>query len=48
MINGIGMRFVQIQPGQFVMGHPSQYVPNAQPPHRVTLTQPFLLGMYAG
>ncbi len=46
MTNSIGMRFRQISPGQFLMGHASRFFPNAQPQHVVTITQPFYVGMF--
>ncbi|MBI5757980.1 MAG: SUMF1/EgtB/PvdO family nonheme iron enzyme [Planctomycetales bacterium] len=47
--NSIGMQFVLISPGSFLMGAPyNEYQRNANegPQHRVTLTQPFQMGVY--
>lgn len=42
--NSRGMKFVLIQPGEFMMG--SNEADNEKPPHMVELTQPFYLGVY--
>ena len=42
--NSIGMKFVLIQPGEFMMG--SNEANNEKPPHLVEITQPFYLGVY--
>ena len=42
--NSIGMKFVLIQPGEFMMG--SNEADNEKPPHMVEITQPFYLGVY--
>ena len=39
--NSIGMRFVLIEPGEFIMGSDDE-----KPPHLVEITQPFYLGVY--
>jgi formylglycine-generating enzyme required for sulfatase activity len=46
--NSIGMEFVPIPAGSFMMGTDrSEDAPNdATPPHRVTISQPFYLGKY--
>ena len=46
--NSIGMKFVVIPPGEFMMGSPEDE-PGRQADetlHKVTLTQPFMMGMY--
>lgn len=42
--NSIGMKFVLIRPGEFMMG--SNEADNEKPPHLVEITQPFYLGVY--
>ena len=42
--NSIGMKFVLIEPGEFMMG--SNEADNEKPPHLVEVTQPFYLGMH--
>ena len=42
--NSIGMRFVLIEPGEFMMG--SNEANDEKPPHLVAITQPFYLGVY--
>ena len=42
--NSIGMKFVLIEPGEFMMG--SNEADNEKPPHMVEITQPFYLGVY--
>lgn len=42
--NSIGMRFVLIEPGEFMMG--SNEADHEKPPHLVEITQPFYLGVY--
>jgi formylglycine-generating enzyme required for sulfatase activity len=42
--NSIGMKFVLIQPGEFMMG--SNSANNEQPSHMVQITQPFYLGTF--
>jgi len=46
--NSIGMRFVLIPPGEFMMGSPeSEAYPNDdESEHRVRITRPFYLGIY--
>ena len=48
--NSIGMKFKLISPGTFKMGSdfskPPEYLTHFESIHQVTLTQPFLLGMY--
>ncbi len=47
--NSIGMEFVEIPAGEFLMGAPEddpQALPNQQPQHRVVLTRPFWLGRF--
>jgi formylglycine-generating enzyme required for sulfatase activity len=46
--NSLGMQFVRIPRGAFTMGAPESEVghPFTETPHRVTLTSPFLLGIY--
>ena len=41
---GVTMEFMLIQPGSFIMG--SEMSPNAKPPHKVTINQPFYMGRY--
>jgi formylglycine-generating enzyme required for sulfatase activity/mono/diheme cytochrome c family protein len=43
--NLVGMEFVLVPPGQFVMGA-SNGSKNASPPHRVTISRPFYLGVH--
>jgi formylglycine-generating enzyme required for sulfatase activity len=42
--NSLGMKFMVIPPGEFMMG--SNIDARIRPPHKVTLTKPFELGMY--
>ena len=42
--NSIGMKFVLIEPGEFMMG--SNEANDEKPPHLVEITQPFYLGVY--
>jgi formylglycine-generating enzyme required for sulfatase activity len=42
--NSIGMRFVLIQPGEFMMG--SKEADNEKPPHLVRIARPFYLGVF--
>lgn len=45
--NSLGMRFVEIPAGEFLMGAPPEDTfaePDERPAHRVRLTRPFLLG----
>ena len=42
--NSIGMKFVLVEPGEFMMG--SNEANNEKPPHLVEITQPFYLGVY--
>jgi formylglycine-generating enzyme required for sulfatase activity len=47
--NPIGMEFVRIPAGTFMMGSPdsdAEAYDNEQPTHRVTISQPFYLGKY--
>jgi formylglycine-generating enzyme required for sulfatase activity len=47
--NSIGMEFVLILAGTFIMGSPdsdTEAQPNGKPAHRVTISQPFYLGKY--
>ena len=46
--NSIGMQFVVIPPGEFTMGSPEDERDrkDTETLHKVTLTQPFLMGMY--
>ena len=49
LINSIGMQFVWIPAGTFMMGSPSSDVAakkDEKPAHRVTISQPFYLGKY--
>ena len=43
--NTIGMLFRRIEPGSFVMGS-ARGEAEERPPHKVTLTKPFLIGVY--
>jgi len=48
-VNSLGMKFVFIPPGKFVMGSSEKEVgrkPHEGPQHSVTLTRPFYLGMF--
>ena len=42
--NSVGMKFVLIQPGEFIMG--SSEADKEKPPHLVEITQPFYLGVH--
>jgi formylglycine-generating enzyme required for sulfatase activity len=42
--NSVGMKLKLIPPGEFTMG--SNYRADEKPPHKVTLTKPFELGVY--
>ncbi|MEK6235455.1 MAG: SUMF1/EgtB/PvdO family nonheme iron enzyme [Planctomycetales bacterium] len=47
--NSIGMKFVQIPPGEFLMGAPDDEEcagPHEKPQHPVTITKPYWLGVY--
>jgi hypothetical protein len=47
--NSIGMEFLLIPAGTFIMGLPdsdTEALPNEMPAHRVTISQPFYLGKY--
>ena len=46
--NSVGMTFVHIQPGEFLMGSPAdeQYRDDNENQHRVRITQPFMLGVH--
>jgi formylglycine-generating enzyme required for sulfatase activity len=47
--NSVGMEFVLIPKGTFMMGSPdsdTETLSNERPAHRVTITQPFYLGKY--
>jgi formylglycine-generating enzyme required for sulfatase activity len=43
--NQIGMEFVSVSPGSFMMGS-DQGLPDEQPLHQVTISKPFLIGRY--
>lgn len=45
MTNGLGIEFVWIPPGSFMMGS-EMGVPNERPVHRVTINQGFYMGKY--
>jgi formylglycine-generating enzyme required for sulfatase activity len=48
-VNSIGMEFIQIPAGEFMMGCGSEDEPcfmNEKPQHRVIISQPFYLGKY--
>jgi len=42
-VNSLGMRFVRVEPGEFVMGPPYQHPLWPKAAHRVRLTQPFYI-----
>ena len=44
LTNSIGMRFVLIEPGEFMMGSNEAY--NEKPPHMVKIIQPFYLSVF--
>src|SRR5215510_13104505 len=47
--NSLGMRFVRIRPGEFLMGSPDtdpDAAEDEKPQHRVRITRPFYLGAY--
>src|SRR5262249_25701367 len=52
LVNSIGMEFVLIPPGEFMMGSehgffPESFYPESEKPmHRVRISQPFYLGKY--
>ena len=50
MVNSVGMRFVLVPAGEFVMGSRNEQAnpicPDSQPPHRVRITKPFYLGAF--
>ncbi len=44
-VNSIGMRFVRIEPGSFLMGQQQGGDWDERPVHRVTITKPFLMAV---
>src|SRR5438067_329574 len=45
--DGVSIKFVHIQAGTFEMGSPNEQQGRGQEPlHEVTITQPFMLGVY--
>jgi uncharacterized protein (TIGR02996 family) len=50
MLNSLGMEFVRVPAGSFLMGSPKNetgFLPDEHPQHPVTLTSPFWLGRFA-
>ena len=48
LTDSIGIKFIEIEPGQFMMGSPSdeEERDNEETQHRVRLTRPFLMGVH--
>ncbi|MDG2383227.1 MAG: formylglycine-generating enzyme family protein [Pirellulaceae bacterium] len=46
VVNSIGMKLKLLPAGEFTMGSPNVLFPDEQPPHQVTLSRPFYLGVY--
>src|SRR5205085_2315350 len=48
LVNSLGIKFIRIEPGEFLMGSPQgetgRYKDETQ--HRVKITRPFLIGMH--
>jgi formylglycine-generating enzyme required for sulfatase activity len=44
--NAIGMKFVPIKPGQFMMGSNGEWMEDARPAHEVRITKSFQMGKY--
>ena len=46
VVNSIGMKLKLLPASEFTMGLPNVLFPDEQPPHQVTLSRPFYLGVY--